>query len=227
MRKILSGALIASLALTASQSALAEQEQSPIATSGVIMGLSNYIWRGQTLSDDKPSFQADIMVEHESGFYVGTAFETYRYQGENAFIKDYEIDYYGGFYTMANDDIGIGVNVMKYTFGDLDDTVEYTLSLDYQATSFAANYDQDTKAWYMEVNHGLETFNGSQLVLHAGYFFDAEYYGFEDKGTLSDTAYDLALRFSYPLGYQFDFVAEAAYQEFTDEHFMFGLVYNF
>lgn len=226
MKKLLTNICAAAISLTACQSVMAEQD-SQITTSGVIMGLSNYIWRGQTISDDKPSFQGDIMVEHNSGFYLGAAFETYRYQGDDAIVKDYEVDYYAGYYHMLNDDLGIGVNAMKYTYGDGGDTVEYTLSLDYQAINLTANYDEDIESWYMEANYAMELFRESQLVLHAGYFFDAEYYGFEDKGELSDTAYDIALRYSYPLGNQFDFVAEAAYQEFTEEHFMFGLVYNF
>jgi len=224
MKKLLLTSCIIAVAMSASQTVAAEESQ--FSTSGVMMGLSNYLWRGQTISDDKPSLQADIMVEHDSGFYLGTSFETYRYEDADSVIKDYEIDYYGGYYLMATDELGFGFNAMKYTYGDGGDTVEYALSVDYQAMNLAINYDQDVEAWYTELNYSLPLFNGS-LVAHAGLFTDAEAYEFDDNGKMADTAYDIALRYSYPLLSQLDLMLEASYHEFNDDHYMIGLAYNF
>ena len=224
MNKLLLSSCIMAMAMSASQTVAAEESQ--FTTSGVMMGLSNYLWRGQTISDDKPSLQADLMVEHDSGFYLGTSFETYRYEDADAVVKDYEIDYYGGYYLMATDDLGFGFNAMKYTYGDGGDTVEYALSMDYQAMNLAVNYDQDVETWYTELNYSFPLFNGN-LVAHAGLFTDAEAYEFDDNGKVADTAYDIALRYSYPLLSQLDLMLEASYHEFNDDHYMVGLAYNF
>ncbi|ABV38589.1 conserved hypothetical protein [Shewanella sediminis HAW-EB3] len=225
MNKLLLSSCIMAMAMSASQTVAAEESQ--FTTSGVMMGLSNYLWRGQTISDDKPSLQADLMVEHDSGFYLGTSFETYRYEDSDTVVKDYEIDYYGGYYLMATDDLGFGFNAMKYTYGDGGDTVEYALSVDYQAMNLAVNYDQDVETWYTELNYSFQLFNGSSLVAHAGLFTDAEAYEFDDNGKVADTAYDVALRYSYPLLSQLDLMLEASYHEFNDDHYMVGLAYNF
>jgi uncharacterized protein (TIGR02001 family) len=225
MKKLLLSSCIMAMAMSATQTVTAEESQ--FTTSGVMMGLSNYLWRGQTISDDKPSLQADLMVEHDSGFYLGTAFETYRYEDADTVVKDYEIDYYGGYYHMVNDDLGFGFNAMKYTYADGGDTVEYALSVDYQAMNLAVNYDNDLETWYSELNYALPLFNNSNLVAHAGLFTEAEAYEFDDNGKVADTAYDVALRYNYPLLSQLDLMLEASYHEFNDDHYMIGVAYNF
>ncbi|MCL1052034.1 TorF family putative porin [Shewanella abyssi] len=225
MKKLLLSSCIMAIAMSASQTVAAEESQ--FTTSGVMMGLSNYLWRGQTISDDKPSLQADLMVEHDSGFYLGTSFETYRYEDADTVVKDYEIDYYAGYYLMATDDLGFGFNAMKYTYGDGGDTVEYALSVDYKAMNLAANYDQDLETWYSEFNYSFALFNDSSLVAHVGLYTDAEAYEFDDNGEVADTAYDIALRYNYPLLAQLDLMLEASYHEFNDDHYMVGLAYSF
>lgn len=224
MKKLLLSSCIVAIAMSTAFTINAEESQ--FTTSGVIMGLSNYLWRGQTISDDKASLQSDLMVEHDSGFYVGTSFETYRYEDVDAVVKDYEIDYYAGYYHMANDDLGVGFNAMKYTYADGGDTVEYALSVDYLAMNLAVNYDQDLETWYTELNYSLPLFNNSNLVAHMGFYTDAEAYEFDD-GKVADTAYDIALRYNYPLLAQLDLMLEASYHEFNDDHYMIGLAYNF
>ncbi|BCV30954.1 TorF family putative porin [Shewanella algae] len=205
----------------------AQAQESAFQTSGVIMGLSNYLWRGLTISDDKPSLQADIMLEHETGFYAGVSFETYRYQGDEGIEKDYEIDYYAGYYLTVSDELGFGFNAMRYTYGDSHSNLEYALSMDYNSLNLALNYDQDFETWYSEANYALPLAQYGELVIHGGYYFDAETMGFEDKGELQDSAYDLALRYSYPLLSQLDLLLEASYQEFEHDHYMIGLAFNF
>ncbi|PKG79836.1 hypothetical protein CXF80_16815 [Shewanella sp. Actino-trap-3] len=225
MKKLILSSCIMAMAISASQTVAAEESQ--FTTSGVMMGLSNYLWRGQTISDDKPSLQADLMVEHDSGFYLGTAFETYRYEDADDVIKDYEIDYYAGYYQMVNDDLGFGFNAMKYTYAAGGDTIEYALSVDYQAMNLAVNYDQDLETWYTEINYSLSLFNDSSLVAHAALFTDAEAYEFDDDGEVADSAYDIALRYNYPLLSKLDLMLEVSYHEFNNDHYMIGLAYSF
>ncbi|MCG9722386.1 TorF family putative porin [Shewanella sp. Isolate7] len=225
MNKIILSSCALAIACTMSQPLAAEESQ--FAASGVLMGLSNYLWRGQTISDNKPTLQGDLMVEHESGFYLGTSFETYRYEDEGSVYNDYEIDYYGGYYQMLTEDLGLGFNAMKYTYGAGGYSVEYSVSLDYKALNLMVNYDQDVEAWYTEVNYGFDLFNDSQLVAHAGLFTDAENYGYLDKGKVADSIYDVGLRYRYPLLSQLDLMLEISYQEFEHDHYMIGLAYNF
>lgn len=193
--------------------------------SGSMALLSNYIWRGQSPSFDKPSVQGDIMIDHESGLYIGSSFETYRNGDEDT--KDYELDYYGGYYNQLNDDLGIGVMINSYTYGNADSTLEYNITVDYKSFSVGVNYDKDTEAYYSELNYSLTVINEDELTLHAGYFTDAEYYGFGDENYPADNFYDMAIRYDYPVTELFAFHLEASYQEFDHDHYMVGLSYSF
>ncbi|SDK20629.1 conserved hypothetical protein [Ferrimonas sediminum] len=210
------------LTLVASQALAAE---APVSASGYMMGLSNYLWRGQSISLDNPSLQSDFMLEHELGLYGGVSYETYRYEDGGAEIKDYEIDYYGGYYHMFNDDLGMGLSAMKYTFGDGGDTLEYTVSVDYRSLSATVNYDEDVEAWYGELNYSVALFADSTLVVHGGWFTDAENYGYGDESSPADEFYDVALRYDYPFWDKFSLLLEASYHEYEDDHYMIGVAY--
>lgn len=71
----------------------AEEESGPITISGGITGVSDYRFRGVTLSDKDFAIQPTITVSHESGFYVGAWASNL---SENT-GDDIEVDLYAGF----------------------------------------------------------------------------------------------------------------------------------
>ncbi|MFN0045228.1 MAG: TorF family putative porin [Sphingorhabdus sp.] len=71
----------------------AEEESGPITISGGITGVTDYRFRGVTLSDKDFAIQPTITVSHESGFYVGAWASNL---SENT-GDDIEVDLYAGF----------------------------------------------------------------------------------------------------------------------------------
>lgn len=75
------------------QEEAAEAAEGPITISGSITGVSDYRFRGVSLSDKDFAIQPTITVSHESGFYVGV-------WGSNLAENtgdDVEVDLYAGF----------------------------------------------------------------------------------------------------------------------------------
>jgi uncharacterized protein (TIGR02001 family) len=70
-----------------------EAAEGPITISGSITGVSDYRFRGVSLSDKDFAVQPTITISHESGFYVGAWASTL---AENA-GEDIEVDLYAGF----------------------------------------------------------------------------------------------------------------------------------
>ncbi|MCG2839912.1 TorF family putative porin [Sandaracinobacter sp. RS1-74] len=66
-RAVLAGILM----LGASTAALAQEEEKSITISGSAAFVSDYRWRGGSLSNLDPAVQAGITLEHKSGFFVG------------------------------------------------------------------------------------------------------------------------------------------------------------
>jgi len=75
------------------QDEAAEEAEGPITISGSITGVSDYRFRGVSLSDKDFAIQPTITVSHESGFYVGAWASNI---AENT-GDDVEVDLYAGF----------------------------------------------------------------------------------------------------------------------------------
>jgi uncharacterized protein (TIGR02001 family) len=99
MRKTFSKLAAVSVAVSAlavSAPAFAQEEEAaegPITISGSITGVSDYRFRGVSLSDKDFAIQPSLTVKHESGFYVGVWGSNL---AENA-GDDVEVDLYAGF----------------------------------------------------------------------------------------------------------------------------------
>ncbi|ALN62746.1 hypothetical protein GLA29479_1872 [Lysobacter antibioticus] len=68
------------------------------AVHGGVSALSDYIWRGVSQTQEDPALQAEIELEHESGFYVGLWGSSIDFTaaGEEDDGIDYELDGYLG-----------------------------------------------------------------------------------------------------------------------------------
>ena len=93
--------------LAAAQSTEAENDFDISAT---ITGVSDYRFRGVSLSDKDPALQGSIDVEHKSGFYLGTWASTIK--GSPA---DVEVDIYAGWRGDAGP-IALDVGAVAYLY---------------------------------------------------------------------------------------------------------------
>ncbi len=101
------------LGIGALQTAAAE---SPHSISANIGAVSNYIWRGQTQTDDQPAIQGGLDYAHETGLYVGTWLSNVDFgEGDST---NYELDLYGGFGGSVNDDFSYDLGLIYYAYPD-------------------------------------------------------------------------------------------------------------
>lgn len=161
----LSGLLIAGGLV--SQSALADLS----ANIGVT---SNYVWRGQTQTNDQAAISGGLDYSHSSGLYVGTwasnvDFSTVDGTGAVNPAKGYELDFYGG-YSGSYKDFGYDVGYIRYTYPTLSGNVgEYYVSGSYK--NFSLKYSADSaesKNNYLEAAASFDLPKGASLGLHVG-----------------------------------------------------------
>ncbi|MCF1185032.1 TorF family putative porin [Marichromatium gracile] len=125
------GAILTATALSAAlmpwQGASAEGPHSVSANIGVV---SNYIWRGQSQTDDQAAVQGGLDYAHESGFYAGTWASNVDF-GDNT---SYELDAYLGFAGNITDELGYDLGAVYYAYPDGRDSdfAELAASLSYR-----------------------------------------------------------------------------------------------
>lgn len=121
--KIRLAAAVAAIAIaTAATPAFAQEEESgPITVSGSAALVSDYRFRGVSMSDKEMAVQAGVTVSHESGLYVGTWGSNLA--GWGTFLgSNMELDIYGGYKTTVGD-VTVDVGLTWYMYpGGLDTT---------------------------------------------------------------------------------------------------------
>jgi uncharacterized protein (TIGR02001 family) len=104
---------VAMSALAVSAPAFAQEEEAesgPITITGGITGVSDYRFRGVSLSDKDFAIQPTLTVKHESGFYVGVWGSNL---AENA-GDDVEVDIYAGF--AGGDELTYDIGATYYVY---------------------------------------------------------------------------------------------------------------
>lgn len=106
------GMLLAASAI--STPAVAQEEPSGAFTlSGGIDVVSDYRFRGVSLSDEKVAVQPGLTLEHESGFYAGVWGSTLP---DSPLYGKFEVDLFGGFATEVAPGTTVDLNVTYYTY---------------------------------------------------------------------------------------------------------------
>jgi uncharacterized protein (TIGR02001 family) len=116
---------VAMSALAVSAPAFAQEEEAesgPITITGGITGVSDYRFRGVSLSDKDFAIQPTLTVKHESGFYVGV-------WGSNLAANagdDVEVDIYAGF--AGGDTVTYDIGATYYVYPGISsfNYVEFT-----------------------------------------------------------------------------------------------------
>jgi uncharacterized protein (TIGR02001 family) len=124
---VLAIAGIAGLAGAGEASAQIESE-AEFAVSSDVAIVSDYRFRGWSLSDDKPALQVEADVSHASGLYAGVFASSIREYGVDADGDGAtaEVDLYGGWaFALAGFDFDVGA--MAYMYPDASDVNYYVI----------------------------------------------------------------------------------------------------
>ena len=76
---------------------------------------SQYIYRGQAMSDGDPAGQLGVDYQHDSGVFAGAWASTIDRQSSFG-ERDIELDYYGGYHVAPNDAIAFTLTLLRYTY---------------------------------------------------------------------------------------------------------------
>ncbi len=213
MKSLLCGSA-AALALVVGSPASAQESQHQFSANATLA--SNYIFRGTSLSDDKPALQLGGDYEHSSGFYAGVWGSNYDLAGKT----EIEIDWWGGYYAQINDNLGIDLSATRYYYYDVGGhTTEYKIGADLYDGSVAAHYDQHLETWYFEAAYGFGLTEQLSLTPSAGLLT------FRESGNSSE--YNLGLVLDYSINDYFNAFAGAAYQEVTKSAYVVGVTVAF
>lgn len=173
--------------------------------SGTVGVVSDYDFRGISLSAKDPALQGSIDWAAESGFYVGAWGSNIDYgQGVDG---DIEIDLYAGYAGETEGGLGWDVGLVYYTYPGSDDISDYPElygALSYKWFEFKQWYSNDLSGtdldgWYTEGNASFELPANFGLNLHLGYnygdaFDDTEYMDYSIGVAYTLGNFDLELK---------------------------------
>jgi uncharacterized protein (TIGR02001 family) len=106
----------------ASSPAFAEEETAPpsdFTFSGYVQGVSDYRFRGYSLSGGDPALQGTINANHSSGFYAGAWASTLD-ANTTPFYGDVELDLYAGWTGPVTSGLTADVGVLRYVYPSND-----------------------------------------------------------------------------------------------------------
>lgn len=113
--------LLAASAATAAPALAQEEAAEPITITGSAGLVSQYRFRGISLSDEELAAQAGITATHESGFYAGTWASSLAgfgsFGGSNV-----ELDVFGGYSAALSDTTTLDVGLLWYLYPGTDGT---------------------------------------------------------------------------------------------------------
>lgn len=90
-------------------------ESSPVTVTGSVAVVSDYRFRGVSLSGGDPALQGGATITHESGFYVGTWGSSID-DGGTDFYGDLELDLFGGWSGNVAEGVGIDIGLLYYAY---------------------------------------------------------------------------------------------------------------
>lgn len=171
-------ALAASLLLAAAPLSAFAEDASPIEWE--VAGVSDYVFRGSSQTDEKPALQGGLTWTHDSGFYAGGWASTVDFGTSK---PDFEVDAFIGYNMDINDNINFDVAINRYMYpsaGDqnYNELITTTTFADTYALTVAYSNDvwgSDSDGWYFAVGREWELPNEFTLAGNVGYStFDEE-----------------------------------------------------
>jgi uncharacterized protein (TIGR02001 family) len=144
---------------------------------------SNYVFRGETQTDDGIAVQGGVDFTHESGLYAGVWASNVEDPGGD---KGFEYDLYAGYNFKVNDKVAFDIGYITYQYSSTDAFVETdeifggASFYGFSATYYDGNPDLGPDYSYIDLKYTLPLPQEFNVHLHYGYkdsdnsFFDAE-----------------------------------------------------
>jgi len=133
--------------------------------------VSDYLFNGVSLSDEKPALQASITKSTKAGGYLGTWVSNVDFEDGSNFEADF---YLGYAYTLKND-LTVDIGIAQYTFygngnSSKSDFPEAFLKFNYQQSNFNIWYAADyfgTEAghYVLMLDHNFQFNNDISLLI--------------------------------------------------------------
>jgi uncharacterized protein (TIGR02001 family) len=200
--------------------------------SGTVSAVSDYDFRGISLSAKDPALQGSIDWAAESGFYAGAWASNIDYG--DSFDGNVELDLYGGFAGETESGLGWDVGLVWYLYPDssssstreeIPDYPELYGALSYKWFEFKQWYSNDLAGsdedgFYTEVNGSFELPANFGLNVHLGYNYgDA----FESPDPdFKDSEYiDYSIGVAYTLG-NFDLELKWVDNDLDDDAYLYS-----
>lgn len=92
--------------------------------SGIVTLASEYIYRGQALSDNNPAVQAGVDYEHDAGWFAGVWASTVDLPNPTG-RRDVELDYYAGYHFASDSPFSAAVSLVRYTYPGQTGVIDY------------------------------------------------------------------------------------------------------
>lgn len=92
-----------------------EKAASPVTVTGTVGLVTDYRFRGVSLSGGDPALQGGFTVTHESGFYVGTWGSSLN-DGGSGVYGDLEVDLFAGWAGSLSDAVSLDVGLLRYNY---------------------------------------------------------------------------------------------------------------
>ncbi|MGQ0430106.1 MAG: TorF family putative porin [Gammaproteobacteria bacterium] len=184
---------------------------------GTVTAVSDYDFRGVSLSAKDPALQASIDYAHDSGFYAGAWASNIDY---DIIDGDIELDLYLGWAGETGGGVGWDAGIVWYTYPDSSSYTDPVLGdipaiADYPEIYAGVSFGPvEIKQWYTddyagsnldelytEMNYGFELPADFGLNLHLGYnygqiFSSNEYFDFAIGVAKTVGNFDLELKFT-------------------------------
>lgn len=134
MTRLLAAALLLSPMIAAAPAAAQGIPTGPVAVTGGVDLVSDYRFRGVSLSDGKVAVQPTMTVSHDSGFYLGAWGSNI---DDSPTYGDVELNIYGGYETRIAPGMRLDAGIIYYWYPDGDkafgpsDYAEGSLRLSY------------------------------------------------------------------------------------------------
>ena len=92
--------------------------------SGAVSLASEYIYRGQAVSNHKPALSVGVDYTHDSGFFGGVWASTIELESPFG-SRDTELDYYVGYHFEPGGPVALSLSVIRYTYPGHEGVLDY------------------------------------------------------------------------------------------------------
>lgn len=116
---------------------------------GTVTAVSDYDFRGVSLSAKDPALQASIDYAHDSGFYAGAWTSNIDYGSD--IDGDIELDLYAGWAGEFSNEVGWDAGIVWYTYPDSSSSLTKSKISDYPEIYAGITFGPvEVKQWYTD-----------------------------------------------------------------------------